>query len=374
MHLTPTSALGRGHSISPKASTPSAPVPDTIANQPLRFGCRVMAVYAPKDLSQTEQQEMIQTNRDLLLDGEHSLASQSKPKKQVKNGFTWIQTQFTPREKDTWLHGHEEGYGFLGFNKHNMLGPFKQGKTAHEDISDYRKMMGKVLHTNPLIGHVRHATRENGMFMPMQEQMAAHPYIYKNWAFMHNGAIISSGKKVPEIANDLKQHEKRLGLQVEGATDSERGFHYIVGNILEKTGSLDSKKISLDILKKHFKDAVDQLIMHSKPHTEIGIMVMTDGNVMLVHSDERNNAYLGIKTLQSGRQVPIIASEPALLTQGENSLRWSKTPLTKHVVHTIRWDDATRQVLLNEKPVSNAADVPVSLPVAPAKTTVAVAG
>ncbi len=114
-------------------------------------------------------------------------------------------------------HLHSDGWGFAWYSKNGQLQLVKSPEAAY----DSKKFDDTVQHiqTSTLVGHLRWATNGLNVCMPN-----THPFVYKQFAFAHNGYIGPINALEELIAPDL-----RAALQ--GTTDSERYFFALLGAV-----------------------------------------------------------------------------------------------------------------------------------------------
>ena len=118
--------------------------------------------------------------------------------------------KFSARNPDGWGIGwYEEGKSEV----------FKQGISAIDEESKLPELSKKVI-SNIVISHVRQGT------LGGSSKVNSHPFLYENWIFAHNGAI--------DREFFLDKLKGRYKDRIEGETDSEVYFYWILQNIEEQ--------------------------------------------------------------------------------------------------------------------------------------------
>ncbi|MEM2979456.1 MAG: class II glutamine amidotransferase [Methanomassiliicoccales archaeon] len=134
------------------------------------------------------------------------------------------------------------GWG-IGWYENGVPKFFKEGK---EDQRDYRFERVKSVNSKIIVSHVRHAT--NGA--PTSEN--AHPFVYKNFVFAHNGGV----DRIWILENLDNRFKKELNSQ----TDSEAYFLLIM-QFLEKTHDMvDSIRSAVKVLKKSYYSGLNFIL------------------------------------------------------------------------------------------------------------------
>ncbi len=132
-----------------------------------------------------------------------------------------------------------DGYGIGWFEK-GKTKIFKEGLSAFE--SEGFDHLAKYINSNIIIAHVRYASIQS----TKGKKLNAHPFIYKNWMFAHNGTIntnrIKSLLKNPFASNLTSDN-----------IDSEIYFRFVLQKV-EEDGDLNYG----------IKDAVSEVIKDSK--------------------------------------------------------------------------------------------------------------
>lgn len=124
---------------------------------------------------------------------------------------------------------HNSGWGIAWMDKSWNI--FKQGKEEKFDFSKVREIQSELI-----LIHLRHASVGD------ETKKNAHPFIYKNWVFAHNGGV--NRKKAMEY---LKEKYKKT---ITTDTDSEVYFLLIMQYLEETKDIILAIKKTLELVKK----------------------------------------------------------------------------------------------------------------------------
>lgn len=189
--------------------------------------------------------------------------------------------------------GHRDGWGIVFYDKGTAAYLGREPSDASGDkkyeIATHAMESGAI--GSPIyIAHVRRATK--GMELTVKN---THPFIYKNWAFGHNGEIYGFAPQ--------------LQFPMEGTTDSETLFRYLLGPLtrnLEKDPEF--------ILKDSIKDAKAMM----KGYTAMNF-TMSDSKSIYAYRDfakPEEEKYYGLKYYK-GPNAVVVCSEPLAATLRE---------------------------------------------------------
>ena len=157
---------------------------------------------------------------------------------------------------------NHDGWG-LGYYKNNSARVFKEPKDALHSRKFQKK--AKNIKSKIIIAHIRSKTQGKSSIKN------THPFKYKSWIFAHNGNI--------DIKNILKANIKSKYLKnIEGETDSELFFYWLLQNINE------SKNIS-----KGIKKAINFVEKNKKSKTDSLNFILSDGNKLFALRDAFKN-------------------------------------------------------------------------------------
>ncbi len=151
--------------------------------------CRMYAHLAAEPLSVA----------GVLLDQRHSLLAQS------------VRDWRCETHRDGW------GIGYFADSKPRMI----KRPTAAPDDPEFRAAAQQVT-SNVAIGHVRQASV--GDLCPAN----AHPFVYGQWMFAHNGTVTGFDKLREQLAVET---DAELRQQVGGTTDSEQVFFWLLSRL-----------------------------------------------------------------------------------------------------------------------------------------------
>lgn len=122
--------------------------------------------------------------------------------------------------RDLAKKGHKDGWGIAGFNGSKPEYYGRSSRNILKDSKKFKSALSKLRNSAVTIFHIREASRGMGK----NNVRNNHPFIYNKWVFCHNGTIYD--------CNKIKIRKK-----LEGTTDSEIFFKYILENA-EKSGSI----------------------------------------------------------------------------------------------------------------------------------------
>lgn len=131
-------------------------------------------------------------------------------------------------------NSNPDGWG-IGWYENDKPFIFKQPIATTDESSEYDKYK-KEVRSDIFITHVRLGTHGSNAFEN------THPFSYKNFIFAHNGIVAKD-----YIAAKLKKEYKAL---IQGQTDSEVYFYFIIQNIDEKGDFVEGIKSSIKIISQ----------------------------------------------------------------------------------------------------------------------------
>lgn len=168
--------------------------------------------------------------------------------------------------------GHKDGWGVIAYEKGTVFLFSKSHQDAFVDAKYLKTAEGlESRQSNIIIGHLRKA------FVGVKSVNNAQPFVEKNYAFCHNGTILTS-EKIP-----LKNKFKKI---IKGETDSEIFFAYILQFLAKH------KKPNSSAVQGSVKEAVDYV---RKNHDFTALnMIFSDGKCMwaLREVNEKNSTVL----------------------------------------------------------------------------------
>lgn len=157
----------------------------------------------------------------------------------------------------TMSRGNRDGWG-LGWYQDGKPVVVKEARQAHESLQ-FRQTSIEG-YSRVFIAHVRFAT------MGSMRRENCHPFIYKQWLFAHNGTVNRE-----HLFNQLDERHRSA---IEGETDSEVLFHWLIQNIERNDSVLDGLGAAL----KNFHD-----------YTSVNFL-LTDGSVMYAFREAKKDA------------------------------------------------------------------------------------
>ncbi|MSW73766.1 MAG: hypothetical protein F2814_00460 [Actinobacteria bacterium] len=151
---------------------------------------------------------------------------------------------------------HCDGWGVATINRDELLPHVERAAEAAVESETF----DDVIHGNSSDGgllHLRWATKG----LPVNENNT-HPFAYKDFSFIHNGALFPPEALEPSIRPDL------LPL-IKGDTDSERYFYFLVTKI-EELGLVEGCKAAVNFIRA------------SVDYSSINAMVMTENSWVVI--------------------------------------------------------------------------------------------
>jgi predicted glutamine amidotransferase len=319
------------------------------AGQPA-FACRLEAVMGPRQPSPGIWREETAFLRASLVDDANSLKKESakRPPKQNNYDFEDLISGFRER-------GNMDGWGLIHYGcdiqDSQLPQAFKNTAPAFAD-RQYDQAVRQSLTQNAgiMMAHIRRASPEYNQV----NLSNAHPFTYQNWSFMHNGSV--SGAFSSVVEGKISQYREKLGGGPKGTTDSEHVFYFVLANLQDVAGTLDSKQIPTETVQKVFAQSVEALVANSKPQYSpldgsvlnlqgevqglpVCNFVLSDGMRLFAYR-QGFNLYLGQKTLSNGQHLYLVTSEKTHTT--DKSVKWLLLP-ERHLL-TISWDETGNPV------------------------------
>jgi predicted glutamine amidotransferase len=307
------------------------------------FACRLEGVMGPRQPSPEIWQEENAFLHASLIDDANSLQKESE-KRPANQGNNYdledLITAFRER-------GNMDGWGMVRYAcKQDLQSPqvFKNTEPAFAD-PQYNQAVRQSLtkSANIMMAHIRRVADHKQVTLAN-----AHPFIYQNWSFMHNGDL--TGAFSPVVKEKINRYREQLGGGPKGTTDSEHVFYFFLANLYEATGTIDRKQISIETVQKIFAQSIKTLIANSdvkfsplngsvlNVQGEIQALpvcnfVLSDGEHLLAFRHGLN-MFLGQKTLSNGQHLYLVASEKR---HAENeAVQWLALP-ENHIL-TISWN------------------------------------
>lgn len=318
-----------------------------LSNVSTRFGCRLAAFALPDDAAHNKSLDVF--HKQALITGENSLKAQSRPNRPERDG---IRQQFNiedlvlaPLRKN----GNNHGWGITTHGgKSPTASPWQSRETtpAYSETAGYDQAVTQALANKPnfLLSHVRAAAAECKQVIPTNN----HPFTYGPWSLMHNGVVQSTFE--PEIQRRIKALLPAND-QPKGTTDSETALYYFMGLLKNTYGSVDTKQIGKENVRKAFAKAVDDLVSLSPAgfkkldgqglfgiqgeleYTPLANFVACDGNMLLAFRKGptmvlgmRPTGSISTGNTQLSKEF-IVASEPFQPQgRGQAKIQWLQIP------------------------------------------------
>lgn len=207
--------------------------------------------------------------------------------------------------------GHKDGWGIMAYEKGAV---FLFSKNYHDAFADakYLKIVEGLGGRQPniIIGHLRKA------FVGAKNVNNAQPFVEKNYAFCHNGTILTS-EKIP-----LKNKFKKI---IKGETDSEKFFAFLMQLLAEY------KKPTSAVIRCSIRKAVNYVRKNSD-FTAIN-MIFSNGKITwaMREINEKNSTVIEKKLIDyyslyigKGNLCRIVSSEKLAL----KNIKWK--PMRNH--------------------------------------------
>lgn len=198
------------------------------------------------------------------------------------------------------------GVAWYNFNVDNNPALFRSIQPAWNDIN-LSNMINKI-ESSCFLAHVRAATiGDVGI-------NNCHPFVYKNYAFVHNGTIGNFNLYKKEIANLL---DEELYLSIKGNTDSEHLFYLVMHFMKQGKPLKDAVKSAT-----HW---ISEIQSKSNDYSRLNILIMDGGQIVASrYITDINKDSLAIKYLApTNDNVAITISSEQL----SDNPSWEELPL-----------------------------------------------
>lgn len=182
---------------------------------------------------------------------------------------------------------NSQGWG-IGFYQNSRAYIQKRASSASFDFNF--KFLTDFITTDTMIAHVREAT------VGEISDHNAHPFLYNNWLWAHNGTI--NGFELLR-STILQKLGPDLAFDIKGTTDSEYFFYLFLANLKTKVTDLFSEYIDPIIIRATFIDTIREIntlgvnVGIDKPH-KLNVIV-SNGKVMLA-SRFGNSLYYAVRS------------------------------------------------------------------------------
>lgn len=202
---------------------------------------------------------------------------------------------------------NSHGWG-IGFYQHHKAYIQKRASSASFDFNF--KFLVDFIETETMIAHIRDATVGD------ISDHNAHPFLYGNWLWAHNGTVRGFELLRPII---LQKIGPELAFEIMGTTDSEYTFYLFISNLRKRVADVNDPNIDATIVRETFIETLHQIntlgsnVGITKPH-KLNIIV-SNGKIMAA-SRFGNSLYYATKKNQS-------KSEDIRLYKDETNLKIS---------------------------------------------------
>ena len=195
------------------------------------------------------------------------------------------------------LPGHKDGWGMACSNTDNsgmvLIGKYEGSaiESPHykEHVNSY------LIQPKIFICHLRRASPAIQLSLPN-----CHPFLCKNWAFIHNGTVYDASKLV---------HDPELE-QTSDDSDSEYLFHYLLTGVLSKNTIIENLIQSLTNISVDFS-SVNSILSNGK-------------EFFAIRYCKKHKDYYTLFYCETDFGI-IISSEPMLLPELQES-KWQEMP------------------------------------------------
>ena len=213
---------------------------------------------------------------------------------------------------------HQDGWG-IGYYEDGEVRRVRSTKAAAGD-PEYKKLAESVA-AQTLVAHVRRASSGS---IAIQN---SHPFTSGRWAFAHNGNLGGFAAGRDQL---LSQIPSQLRDRIEGQTDSEHAFFFVLAAVEKATGTLDRIR-DPRAAARAMAGAIDELSRlfpgNDKEPSQFNF-VLTDGQTLLASRWGHSLSWLTRHGTSSGSPdepmdgatAVVVASEPT------SSERWQEVP------------------------------------------------
>lgn len=296
----------------------------------ISFGCRIMALMAPKIHNSLEHDVFVRSSLEFLKE-ESEL--NRKPRDGFVNCLTIEDLKESPR------FGNPDGWGMITYIKDKLIqDKVLRGKKAAYSSRRFDLAIDKVVKDNPdiIMAHIRRASDPDSV----RDINNTHPFTYGNWSFIHNGFINIEGTE--KLSDKLDMYVEKYDFKIAGTTDTEKAFYYILGCMKDKGIDLDAEDTPVNEVRQAFAEAVSELVTNSKKGIKefsnaiLGLkgsfqtdpacnFVMSNDKMILAYRNH-NMLFLGQSMLSNGQSEYIISSETFEKLDKNVVIKWFVIP------------------------------------------------
>ncbi len=166
---------------------------------------------------------------------------------------------------------HQDGWGVGYF----VDGQPRRVRSTRAASGDPRyNEAAQTLAATTLLGHVRRASAGS------VAERNCHPFVCGRWLFAHNGTLQEFDARKARLLAAIPEH---LRHGIEGDTDSEHAFRFILGRLERAAGSLEGH-MDAGLAAREMAAAIRQLVELFPDSTEPTKcnFLLTDGRILLV--------------------------------------------------------------------------------------------
>ncbi len=220
---------------------------------------------------------------------------------------------------DMLLRDHSDGWGVVSFHGANVR-LARQPEPAYEDVRFDEAI--RACRSKTIVAHVRRASRG------VRKLENCHPFVCGRWAFAHNGTLTAVESLRRPLLREISSQLRR---KIQGETDSELIFHWLLQRLAKHRAIEGDRCVSLSRMRSAVASGIVELNQRNiesestmpTPRPALLNTLLTNGNVMVGTRFGNSMFYLPTrKTDPTGipRRTIAIASEPT------DSRRWKEIP------------------------------------------------
>jgi|GEM_PF-4226275 len=243
-----------------------------IANQPVRFGCRMLVFNSPKPKSGEAQEEQAQLIYNLTSAGGNSLLKQSTrgPLRNDLEGDQWEKAQ--PNEGYTDPTGifRSDGFG-LAYHQHGSHEEkaIRSNKPAWSEsgyaiwanaLSKLHQTLSKKMNGLNLMVHVRNMAKS----APTSSDQDMHPYILGDWMLMRHGMASPTDREALNKLHDAAM-EKYGDFGLKSDSDTAKIARCLAARLVEQTGSPDIRNLKTEQVRQILQGLLQKIASAEDP-------------------------------------------------------------------------------------------------------------
>jgi glutamine amidotransferase len=222
-------------------------------------------------------------------------------------------------ECDSLNRKHGDGWGVASY-RNGKVSLVRKVDSAFKDDS-YKEVIEKI-HSKCIVGHVRLASKGK---VSVEN---CHPFVYGQWTFAHNGTLTALDKLRDSLLDEIP---KKLQKQIQGETDSELIFYWLIGRLIKGDAIEGDRCKSLKRMQRILGESI-AILNHRNSEAVRGTekakaakltVLLTNGRVLVGAALGNPLHWILLKEKsksKSVRQSLALASEPI------GGLDWNEVP------------------------------------------------